>query len=779
MATYLKNLTDFLKTNFPQCIPMPTQVNGKIPLYKHKGVSNQTLWNKWDTEYINQTQNGLVLIIRDSLIVIDIDDYDYALKFEQKFPCIKNTSIQKTKHGFHYYFKRTTKCNEKKIYDKARSLKDANNNEIPLDIKTVCATGTGGIISIFPSPGKEWVHSIFEQPPIDLPDDILDFIIQHQHIKFTNTNANINNLNQVIQLLHICVSKTRADTYNDWVSVGMCLKNINPNLLDEWIIFSKQSNKFKSEEECIQKWTTFSEALIGSLTIGTLRMWAKEDNILQYNNLINNDYHELVYESLSGLHTDLAKVIHFLYKDEFVCTSLSKNEWYFFNGQKWELSQGALRLRIKMSTEIYGIYVSKSYEYTQAARKLTPDSVKFTENAKKCMDIANKFKSVKGKDAVNRECCEFFYDGNFTSKLDEITHLIGFDNGVYDFSTMQFRKGLPSDYISMTTGYDFDPNENMEIQGKLKEFMRSMQANEEMYQYLLNVSSYMLDGYKYLEYMWFLTGSGRNSKGVFTTLLTKTFGQYAYCPKVEILMDEKTSSTTGPSSEVAKMKGKRCIIASEPTDKEGVAFKVSLLKNLRGNDVIQARELYKEAMEFKPQFGIMIQMNDMPALDKVDHAFGSTLKVIRFPFTFCNEPKKPNEKPIDTTLKSLFSDNIAYRQQFMLILLDNYKKNIYGRQPLLDTAEVKAATQDYLDDNNQVGMWLNENIEITDNKKDRIRLSEMYDNFVFNTKSKCSIKMFAKSMNYNGLIAVKISVMVYTGVKFKDDVQLIDPDVIN
>ena len=313
--------------------------------------------------------------------------------------------------------------------------------------------------------------------------------------------------------------------------------------------------------------------------------------------------------------------------------------------------------------------------------------------------------------------------------MAEKTHLLGFNNGVFDLNVMEFRKGQAQDYIS----------------------------------------SYMIDGYKHLEYMWFLTGIGRNSKGVFTTLLTKTLGDYAYCPKVEIFMDEKASSSSGPTSEVAKMKGKRCIIASEPTDKDGVSFKVSTMKNWRGNDLIQARELYKEAIEFKPQFGIMIQMNDMPSLDKVDHAFLMTLKVIRFPFTFCNNPTRPNEKPIDTTLKELFTNNIAYRQQFMRILLANYKKNTKGRKELLDPVEVKEATQAYIDDNNQIGTWLNENFEITNNQVDNIKMSDIYAFYIQESKSRCSIIMFSKAMTYNGHIAKKYSgCMIYMGIKMKD-----------
>jgi len=84
-------------------------------------------------------------------------------------------------------------------------------------------------------------------------------------------------------------------------------------------------------------------------------------------------------------------------------------------------------------------------------------------------------------------------------------------------------------------------------------------------------------------------------------------------------------------------------------------------------------------------------------------------------------------------------------------LIENYRKNIFGKQILPDTAEVKAATQEYLDDNNQVGTWLNENI------------------------ARANVA-FTKAMTYNGFTAVKNSVMVYCGLKFKDG---IDPYMLD
>ena len=152
-----------------------------------------------------------------------------------------------------------------------------------------------------------------------------------------------------------------------------------------------------------------------------------------------------------------------------------------------------------------------------------------------------------------------------------------------------------------------------------------------------------------------------------------------------------------------------------------------------------------------------------------------TLKVIRFPFTFCFNPVRSHEKMIDTSLKELFSNNIAYRQQFMRSLLDNYGKN-KGRTELPDPIEVKEATQDYLDDNNQVGIWILEKFDITNDQNDKIKMNELYQLYTLDTKSRCSIKMFSKAMTYNSYVPKKIKTgLIYVGLKMKEG-SILDSD---
>jgi hypothetical protein len=300
LLNYANNLTTYLKQWYPHCVLIPTENNNKNsksstskhPAYSHKDKDSNTLWNIWDKNLskngVNAFKKGLLILLKQDLIVIDIDDNDYVKTFEKLFPYVKNIdslAIQKTSKGKHYFFQRSPKCDELKIFDGARKLYNGNN-ELPVDIKTVCSTGTGGVISIFPSQNKEWISPLHYSVLMKIPDKILDFIITHQKDK-QNTIHSIIPKN-IIDSQVYCeaeyyeakklvdqLSPNRADNYSEWLDVGLCLHNIHPDLLEVWINFSKKSSKYV-DGICDAKWATMKLRTNG-LSIASLKYWVKHD----------------------------------------------------------------------------------------------------------------------------------------------------------------------------------------------------------------------------------------------------------------------------------------------------------------------------------------------------------------------------------------------------------------------------------------------------------------------------------------------------------------------
>lgn len=79
---------------------------------------------------------------------------------------------------------------------------------------------------------------------------------------------------QVAYELVAMLSERRAESYNDWIRVGMVLKSIDDDLLELWDDFSRQSAKYKAGG-CAKSWKSFKQY---NFTIASLHHMAKEDN---------------------------------------------------------------------------------------------------------------------------------------------------------------------------------------------------------------------------------------------------------------------------------------------------------------------------------------------------------------------------------------------------------------------------------------------------------------------------------------------------------------------
>ena len=88
---------------------------------------------------------------------------------------------------------------------------------------------------------------------------------------------------EIVRKLINILSPTRSESYESWIRIGWCLRNIDNRLLDEWIDFSQQSDKYQIGE-CEKHWNKMKK---GGLTIGSLHMWAKNDNVEEYGKIIN------------------------------------------------------------------------------------------------------------------------------------------------------------------------------------------------------------------------------------------------------------------------------------------------------------------------------------------------------------------------------------------------------------------------------------------------------------------------------------------------------------
>ncbi len=250
-------------------------------------------------------------------------------------------------------------------------------------------------------------------------------------------------LSVVRQLVDMLDGTKRANDYYDWIRVGFCLHHIDAvEGLHIWDQFSKASDKYRPGD-CDRFWRSMRQH--GGLGMGTLHMWAKMDNPAAYATLTRSTLRDLIMQSMTGTHHDIARVLFQMYRHDFVCSSIRYRTWWEFRGHRWVPSDSGTTLRQRISVELWREFAAVSVVCQQAAldAQLPTDQDRLLGQAKKLTELALELKRTNFKDNIMKECSELFYVEDFESKLDANCGLIGFENGVYDLDGKEFRAGRP------------------------------------------------------------------------------------------------------------------------------------------------------------------------------------------------------------------------------------------------------------------------------------------------------------------------------------------------
>ncbi len=150
------------------------------------------------------------------------------------------------------------------------------------------------------------------------------------------------------------------------------------------------------------------------------------------------------------------------------------------------------------------------------------------------------------------------------------------------------------------------------------------------------------------------------------------------------------------------------------------------MKELSGNDRILVRGLFKEPIEFKPQFKMILACNHLPEVTANDFSVWRRIRIINFLSKFCENPnpEKKNEFPMDLEL----NDKIDKFSEVFLSMLIHRHKNINPLK-IIEPREVINSTNNYRENNDLIGQYINENIIVDKDCKEGIKVMEIYTDF--------------------------------------------------
>lgn len=560
----------------------------------------------------------------------------------------------------------------------------------------------------------------------------------------------------------------RAESYNLWIRLGWCLHNIDYRLCEDWVEFSKRSIKFV-DGECEKEWNNMDNDGLG---IGTLYLWAKEDNLQQFKILSDTNLRKCMLNSLSLTPNDIAKVVYNLYKHEFVCVCSKKNVWYQFKNNRWNLINDAVELRKRISPgEVLDKYDELDKYLADEISKTEDEDAKELKRKKKetIGKIIKQLKMTTFKGNVIRECTEYFYDSKFEEKLDTNLNLIGFENGIYDLNEMIFRNGLPEDYVSYTTKINYEEYEEDEEELiDVKRFISQVLPKKIIREYVLTLMSTFLSGITSNEKFHIWTGSGGNGKSKLIELFEYGFGDY--CCKLPVtLLTQQRARAEGANPALVRTKGKRFAVLQEPEKNE--VIRVGLMKELTGGDKIIARALHKDPIEFKPQFKMVMTCNKLIKPSSNDDGVWRRMSVVDFPSKFVDtpDPKNKFEFKIDEKLNEKLT---IWPEAFIYLLLNEYFikfKNNGIREP----AEVKKNNAEFKADSDIFALFIQEKIEEDCSNDKGVKLDDIY--FVYQEwyqQSYGQIKNIEPKKEFKKLLSKKYGANIqknaWTNIKLKD-----------
>lgn len=523
------------------------------------------------------------------------------------------------------------------------------------------------------------------------------------------------------------LAKFRANSYEEWVRTGICLKNIHSDLLEVFLDFSSQSDKY-NERDCIQRWNALAFKSDGQrIETGTLLYWSRLDNPEGYERIRETNITTLVDAAQASAEHDVARVVHAKFRDTYKCAKFGNNVWFRFTGHIWEETEKGIDLQCKLSSEIWKIFLRREKDFISRLETMDDCGHKKQERDMTCpyckacsmkdamSKVCMNLKKTKFKENVMKECRELFLDEQFAAKADENKNLVAFNNGVYDTSTYTFRDGKPEDCITFSTKIDYDPeiqHEQYPCWSEIHKLLNNVFPVEEVRTYFLQHLSTLLIGGNEAQKFHILTGSGSNGKSMLMNLVTTAMGDYACKVPISLLTQGRNKSSAA-SPEVVRIKGKRFVTMQEPD--EGVAINSGLMKELASGEKITARDLYagsKQMVDFDVQAKFHLACNEKPKIQTTDGGTWRRLVVIDFPTKFVVRPTESHEMVMDESLQhKVVSETWATCfLHFMVQLLEDGK----GYRKLTPPTQVMAYTNEYQAENDSIARFIQDHMRTVD-----------------------------------------------------------------
>lgn len=755
IATWLRRRDDRDRS-----ILMPLKEDdAKCPKYPHKPPASWE-WEDVDRFTSDHPTWSAWGILLDRLCVVDADDLEAVNWLERlgesgEIPELRRCAVQETRRGRHYMFARPTIADDMGFYDGARQVgrKGLSYN---VDLKTLCSTGTRGLVSIAPSVNKRWLEGRAPWVLVDLPmiPESLLALVAAPRSRGRALPPIERPLGSMDPLVIRCLSMlepARWDDYGTWMRLCYLLRNVGHGDLykDTFYRFSSKSIKFNADA-CERMWTNGGTGINGvcdqtPIGLGTLFFWAREDAPDEYAeiraDLMHSQWRDVdvadmrpeqlvtAVQSCDGTAGSVAQIVVKLLRGRYVCVSEKNKVWYCFDGSRWINEGGAINLRRELSTTVRDLFKSTLCSLSRLNHDVmdTSSSSSSLGSGKSktelavhgiCKTMMKRLNDPSFKDSVMKELNELLFDPQFIEKLDTNRWLLGFNNGVLDLSTGEFRKARPSDHMSLSVGFDHvssDRDRDFDTE-LIRTYWTTLHPDPDQRMYVMKMFSRQLNGDDCMNLFHVHTGksaSAANGKSKFFEILGWCCGSYVTKFGVEHIVASKRPEPGKPMPVYEHWRGRRILYCTEPNDNDRINS--GILKDMTGGEEVNYRMLFDNGVKsYRPQYKLHIMCNDTPNIDGRDAGVQRRVRKIDYISQFVPSTQaclSEHKYPIVPHLSSAFSDPLT-RMAFLRSLLSVYEHGWEFPMP----AVIQSSSETYLEENNVVCQFVRDHVKAGDSQ---------------------------------------------------------------
>ncbi len=430
----------------------------------------------------------------------------------------------------------------------------------------------------------------------------------------------------------------RAAEYDDWLKVGMSLKQVDETLLADWIDWSKQADNFQ-EGVCERKWNTFEVVDGGPAPenhcgLHHLRAMAKEDGYI--------DVGGFVVETGEKLKEKAKK----LFK-----SNKSDLPMPFVNQVLNEIIGEPSRKEKKdIGERVSNRGRPKTPPASELAEMVTGMVIECGWRYDPKYDTFMFYQSTKGtwrREEYKEEYKHFIQDlflresiptpGGFTSHLlSDVTNLtkayitqpywnddpdkLAFRNGVLEMSTKDFLPHDQENYLTWGLDFDYDPNANS---GPIIQWLKKTQYNDEERVQVLRawLKACLVGKGHELQRFLEVIGPGGRGKSTFANLCCALIGNGNYASTTLNQLEQSRF-------EIASIKGKRLTLIN---DSERYGGSAQIFKALTGGDNLRFEEKNKNVGEPFVYTGMVMVCANEP-IQTTDNTSGLTRRRLTVEF---------------------------------------------------------------------------------------------------------------------------------------------------